>query len=295
MPIICKYLLILLILLVNFETFLPLLLPLSALIALELIICFPLIKNKNKKVYNDFSGYMYLCSHLLLQIFTFGIWEIMWISKTTKFINRVSKDKISVAASILLCLFVPYYFVAWNHEVAVRLDKYACDNKVASNIAPTCTFLSFFDNIAVSVLIQAKINETVYVAVKNQKITEEDSEISNAYMHNVRLKFNLILHAVLLLVTGGVWQYIWIYKFTNRLNAVSDKEHFSALGNLFLCLFVPFYIIVWNYKMAKRLGEHHEEAYMDSDIVSTTMVSSFIAPNLAPVLLQYKLNSLCSR
>lgn len=266
-----------------------------AVIALELIICMPIIKNKNKKVYNDFNGYMYLCTHLLLYIFTFGIWELIWITKTTKYINSVSDEKMSVAGNVLLCLFIPYYFVAWNNKIGRRLDKYACENGVDSIIAPTCIFLSFFNNIAVSVLIQAKINETVYVFVKNKKIDNgEIIDTENVSRDNTFLTIKLILHSVLVFVTCGVWQFIWIYKFTNRINAIDSKNRYSAVAELFLCIFVPYYIIVWNCKMAKKISRCAENAYTDSDIVSTIMVSSFLSPTLVPILLQYKMNSLCA-
>lgn len=277
---------------------LPLLIPISVVIIAEFIVCLPLIFQKNTRdVNSDFNGYQYLCSHLLLLLFTFGIWEIIWIAKTTKYINSISdKNKISVVGNILLCLFVPYYFVVWNYKVATRLDKYANDNDVLSDITAACTLLAFFDNIVVSGLIQGKINDLGYARVKKNKGTIDDADIINKLNEfSDDISFNLIVHSVLLLFTGGIWNYIWIYRTTRNLNLIDPENHRSPIANLLLSIFVPFYIIAWNYKTAKRIGKITEKVYMDSDISKTCLVFSIISSGLiAPVLIQYKLNSLSS-
>ena len=283
----------------GYNIILPLLIPLIPLAVAYLIVCFPMIfGNRNTDTSDEFRGYRYLCTHLLLMFFTFGIWELIWIGKTTKYINSVTtKDKMSVVGNILLCLFVPYYFVVWNYKIATRLDKYADENGISSDITAACTLLSFFDNIAVSGLIQGKINELAYTVIKQKKaaVTDDSKFEDRLKEFSDDISMNLILHAVLLLFTGGIWNFIWIYKTTRNLNLIDPDNRRSPIANLLLCIFVPFYSIAWNYKTSKRVGRIAEEVYMDSDISKTCLVFSIISSELiAPILIQYKLNSLSS-
>ena len=276
----------------------PLLIPLSVVMLGELIVCFSLIFHGGNKDNNDeFKGYQYLCSHLLLMMFSFGIWELIWVYKTTKYINSVSKkSKLSVVGSIILYLIVPYYYVIWNYQVAAILDKNSRDNGINSNIAPTCILLSFFTNLVTSVLIQAKINDMTYITVKkNKDVTVNGKTIEKLKEISDDISFNLILHTVLCLFTCGVWNYIWVYKTTNRLNLIDPDNQRSQVTSLLLYILVPYYYVVWNCKTSKIVGNFAQKVYMDSDISKTCLVFSIIFNGLiTPVLIQYKLNSLSS-
>lgn len=276
----------------------PLLIPLSVVMLGELIVCFSLIFHGGNKDNNDeFKGYQYLCSHLLLMMFSFGIWELIWVYKTTKYINSVSKkSKLSVVGSIILYLIVPYYYVIWNYQVASVLDENSRDNGINSNIAPTCILLSFFTNLVTSVLIQAKINDMTYITVKkNKDVTVNGKTIEKLKEISDDISFNLILHAVLSMFTCGVWHLIWVYKTTNRLNLMDPDNQRSPVTSLLLYILVPFYSIVWNYKTSKMVGKIAEKVYIDSDISKSCLVYSIVYdPLLTSILVQYKLNSLSS-
>ena len=60
-------------------------------------------------------------------------------------------------------------------------------------------------------------------------------------------------HLLLSIVTLGVWNYIWFYKTTNLLNEATGDENGSAVKELLLCMFVPFYTIFWYYKHAGKV------------------------------------------
>ena len=53
------------------------------------------------------------------------------------------------------------------------------------------------------------------------------------------------MHIALLLLTGGIWMYIWVYRTTKLLNCVEDEEYRNPTTKLLLCMFVPFYFIYW--------------------------------------------------
>ena len=62
-------------------------------------------------------------------------------------------------------------------------------------------------------------------------------------------------HVLLLLLTCGIWLYIWIYRTTGYLNRLEDEEPQNPTTKLLLCMFVPFCFIYWIYKNAQRLDK----------------------------------------
>lgn len=52
-------------------------------------------------------------------------------------------------------------------------------------------------------------------------------------------------HVLLLLLTCGIWLYVWIYRTTGYLNCLEDKKPQNPTTKLLLCMFVPFYFIYW--------------------------------------------------
>ena len=47
---------------------------------------------------------------ILLSIFTLGIWSLIWIHRTTKFLNQAPDAEYhNPTKKLLLCMFVPFY------------------------------------------------------------------------------------------------------------------------------------------------------------------------------------------
>lgn len=110
--------------------------------------------------YNDM--YVGIVKHILLTIFTFGIYDCIWVYKTTENLNLEGvNEKHSGARKLLLCMFVPFYRIYWFYVQAKRLEnlmKHKCMS--ASDFAIVTLVLAIFVPIvAASALLQTKINE----------------------------------------------------------------------------------------------------------------------------------------
>ncbi len=120
------------------------------------------------------EGYYGIAKHVVLLLFTFGIWNLIWIYKTTNFLNR-AKDEPQRGATVqlLLCMFVPFYVIYWIYVSAQRIDKMALQKGVDSDITVICLLFAIFCYILAPVFMQDKINSIVTVGQKTaeQKAT----------------------------------------------------------------------------------------------------------------------------
>ncbi len=106
---------------------------------------------------------------------------------------------------------------------------------------------------------------------------------------------NLGKHIALCLFTFGVWNFIWIYRTTNLLNRMPKAEQFNPTSTLLLCMFVPFYSIYWYYKNAERIDRLSQlTAQNQSNMATTCLILSIFIPIVACILMQDRINSLCS-
>ena len=72
------------------------------------------------------EAYCGLVKHILLLLFTFGIWQFVWIYRMTRYTDGVEgKESRTPTNQLLLCLFVPFYIVYWMYKTAQRVDKMA--------------------------------------------------------------------------------------------------------------------------------------------------------------------------
>ena len=103
---------------------------------------------------------------------------------------------------------------------------------------------------------------------------------------------DLAKHVLLLLFTFGIWQYIWIYRTTDRLNYCKNYAGRSPANQLLLCLFVPFYLIYWTYQSALRIECLAREKGMNESFSTTCLVLEIFIPIVPPILMQGKINSI---
>jgi len=105
------------------------------------------------------SAYCDIAKHVLLLIFTFGIWYLIWIYRTTEYLNRFPKaDKYSPLNQLLLCMFVPFYMIFWFYKQGQRTDSFAKSLKIDSDIGTICLITGIFIPFVAAILIQDKIN-----------------------------------------------------------------------------------------------------------------------------------------
>ena len=121
-------------------------------------------KSQNSSVENSKKpyGYLNLLSHTLLLMFTFDIWQYIWIYKTTDKLNNLANEEYrSPTTKLLLCMFIPFYYIYWTYKTAKIVDNLAKDKGIQSDITPICLVLSFFIEIVPPIIIQDKINNIV--------------------------------------------------------------------------------------------------------------------------------------
>lgn len=101
-----------------------------------------------------------LFAHVLLLLFTCGVWQLIWIYRTTRYLNCVpGEDYRSPGAKLLLCMFVPFYSIYWVYKSAQRIDKLAMTVDVISDLTVVCLILEIFVPLIPPILMQDKINK----------------------------------------------------------------------------------------------------------------------------------------
>ena len=98
--------------------------------------------------------------HILLSIFTFGVWSLIWTYRTTRYLNKAPGAQWhDPTKKLLLCIFVPFYQVYWYYAQGQRLDTYAKQNLPnATAHATAYLILSIFIPGCASILMQDCIN-----------------------------------------------------------------------------------------------------------------------------------------
>ncbi len=115
-----------------------------------------------------------MLKHILLLIFTFGVWYCIWIYRTTGFQNntRDFSDR-NPTNQLLLCIFVPFYLIYWVYQSAKRTDIQAHDRGIPCDLGVLCLVMAFFVPILPPILMQDKFNrfsepaQTVQVAIRD--------------------------------------------------------------------------------------------------------------------------------
>lgn len=101
-------------------------------------------------------------------------------------------------------------------------------------------------------------------------------------------------HVLLLLLTCGIWNLIWIYRTTDYLNRVEDEPPRIPVNKLLLCMFVPFYSIYWTYQSAQRVDKLAARNGVSSDLTTLCLILAIFVPVIPPILMQDKINAIVS-
>jgi hypothetical protein len=121
------------------------------------------------------DGYCDLVKHILLLLFTFGIWYFIWIYRITAYLNQVNDEPPrNPTNQLLLCIFIPFYLVYWVYKSAQRLDRLAKSRGVTSDLSTLCLILAIFVVIIPPILMQEKIN-TIATAKTNANVYDSST------------------------------------------------------------------------------------------------------------------------
>ena len=114
-----------------------------------------------------------LILHILLLVFAGWIWLYIWVYRTTKALNNIPGEPYrNPVTKLLLCMFVPFYYIYWTYKTAQRIDKLAALNGIPSDISTLCVILSIFVGIVPPIIMQEKMNT---IASVNPGTTSADA------------------------------------------------------------------------------------------------------------------------
>lgn len=124
------------------------------------------------KDHSSTDGYISMGKHIVLCLFTFGIWYLIWIYRTTAYLNRApDSEEYSPTSKLLLCMFVPFYIIFWLYKHGQRIDRLAKANNVDSDIATLSLIMGIFIPIVAVILMQDKINTICIAAARKNHAT----------------------------------------------------------------------------------------------------------------------------
>ena len=133
------------------------------------------------------------------------------------------------------------------------------------------------------------ITPIIYVekSIKSEPLPQNSETVKDGY-------YDMVSHIILLIVTFGVYGFIWIYRTTKYLNNCKNAEQRNPTSKLLLCILVPFYFIYWTYRSAQRIDMMAKEKNVQSDISTLCVVLAILIPIVAPIIMQSKINDICA-
>ncbi len=122
------------------------------------------------------DGYCDMTIHILLWLFIGVIWQYIWIYRTTKFLNITkNEEKRNPVTKLLLCMFVPFYYIYWIYQSARRVEILAKEKNIDSDIVTLSVVLSFFIGIVPPIIIQGKLNQVCKSESQTLNIAKENT------------------------------------------------------------------------------------------------------------------------
>lgn len=131
------------------------------------------------------EAYCSLGKHIVLCLFTFGIWYLIWTYRTTKYLNKTPNAAYyNPTSKLLLCMFVPFYSIYWFYKHGQRIDSFSKAKGLNhSDMATLCLILGIFIPIVACIIMQDKINTlcTAKVMPKEQGAENQTAEQLKKY------------------------------------------------------------------------------------------------------------------
>lgn len=116
--------------------------------------------SRNKSVLDYNESYCELVKHILLSLFTFGIWMLIWIYRTTKALNKAPNcEKYDPTKKLLLCMFVPFYQIYWFYKHGEKIDKLNAATGNKTDNTTMYLLLAIFIPVVACILMQDNINK----------------------------------------------------------------------------------------------------------------------------------------
>jgi hypothetical protein len=136
--------------------------------------------NRTNNVEEQGEAYCGLGKHILLLLFTFGIWNLIWTYRTTKYLNKTpNAEYYNPTSKLLLCMFVPFYTIYWYYRHGQRIDSFTKSKGLnGSDMATLCLILGIFIPIVACILMQDKIN-TICTSKETNTVSQEQPQTTD--------------------------------------------------------------------------------------------------------------------
>lgn len=115
-------------------------------------------------------------THIVLCLYTMGIWYFIWIYRTTKYLNETSNlEKYNPKSELLLCIFIPFYQIFWYYKHGQKIDSLLKQRRI-NNSDMTFMFLilAIIVPVLACVLMQDKINAVCNTKMLSDRINNEE-------------------------------------------------------------------------------------------------------------------------
>ena len=135
-------------------------------------------ERKRKKKTKGLEGYISMPLQIFLQVITFGLWEFVWIYKTTDVLSLIDEeDERDPVFQLLLCALVPFYHVYWTYKTAKIIDKQSAIKSLDSELTVLCTVFALGVRIVCPILMQERLNALVKATLQpKSKIAREKAK-----------------------------------------------------------------------------------------------------------------------
>lgn len=112
-------------------------------------------------------GYIGMGVHVLMSLFSLGVWNAVWVYRTTQTLNRLPQTRSQLPLeNMLLYLFIPFYSLVWYFRQGKRAEEYAGAAGLPrdSSFGTVCLTVGIFLPCLSVILIQNKINQAARAA-----------------------------------------------------------------------------------------------------------------------------------
>jgi len=112
------------------------------------------------------KAYCNMALHILLLLFSCGIWYWIWNYRMTRDTNAVRDEaERNPVTKLLLCMFIPFYGIYWTYKTAQRIDKMAWDRNIPSSTAALCLIMVCFSCFLMFLNIAMQMKDQFYKLV----------------------------------------------------------------------------------------------------------------------------------
>lgn len=243
-------------------------------------------------------AYIDVTLHTLLFCFSLGIYIMVWIYRTTAYLNAKRGEYVTPETEevwflrnprncMLLCLLVPFYNMYWIYRTAQFLTFIEPGKQVKKHLPILCLHLTWLATpLLPGIILQERIN-ALELGVEHQSGWTRSKDRSQ-YREPV-------LCGLLFLVSFGIYRTYWIYQTTRFLNQLEGVRKENPIRVALFCLCWP-YGVYWVYKNSLKVDLLSEQFGLESDLMSkATILSPWFGLLFAGPMLQRQINEIVNR